>query len=249
VKSQQRPPERRPALRIAQYLALGLGITLLAVYGIIRLHGVVGQRADMRAFEEARDAVRRSESPVAAVAGGDPRTLPGDPEPDTSLWSEGRIEAFHESLAHDSGIPMAVLHIPAIELSVSVLPGTDELTLNRAVGHIPGTAAPGEPGNIGIAGHRDGFFRGLKDVQAGDELRLETVSGTVSYEIRDMTVVEPERVDVLDPTAEPTLTLVTCYPFYFVGSAPQRFIVTAVAAGDATGSDAVGGEGHGVGQS
>ena len=153
---------------------------------------------------------------------------PAEPrEVDQSLWAPGRVAEYEESLEHDLEPPMAILRIPRIGLHVAVLPGTDELTLNRASGHIEGTSLPGEAGNIGIAGHRDGFFRGLKDLQVGDRLDLETLAGTTRFVIDDLRIVEPEEVHVLDPTPSPTLTLVTCYPFYFVGSAPQRYIVRA----------------------
>jgi sortase A len=111
---------------------------------------------------------------------------------------------------------------------VAVLGGTDDWTLNRAVGHIEGTAGPGAAGNSGIAGHRDGFFRGLKDVAVGDAIELETLGAVHHYRVTRTWIVEPDDVSVLDPTASPAVTLVTCYPFYFVGSAPQRFIVRAV---------------------
>ena len=113
-----------------------------------------------------------------------------------------------------------------------MLPGTDDRTLDRAVGHIEDTAPPGTDGNSGIAGHRDGFFRGLKDIAAGDAIELDTLQGKEVYRVERTWVVEPEDVSVLDPTPTPALTLVTCYPFYFVGSAPQRFIVRAVRVGD-----------------
>ena len=86
---------------------------------------------------------------------------------------------------------------------------------------------PGQSGNVGIAGHRDGFFRGLKDVSAGDVLEVESLSGTDRYVIESITIVSPDRVDVLAPTAIPTVTLVTCFPFYYVGNAPKRYIVRA----------------------
>jgi sortase A len=120
-----------------------------------------------------------------------------------------------------------VLRIPRIALEVAVLEGTDEWTLNRAVGLIEDTAAPGVGGNTGIAGHRDGFFRGLKDIRTDDVLELETPSGIERYRVERTLIVEQDDVWVLDPTAEPAVTLVTCYPFYFVGPAPQRFIVRA----------------------
>ena len=114
-----------------------------------------------------------------------------------------------------------------------MLPGTDDRTLDRGVGHIEGTAPPGADGNLGIAGHRDGFFRGLKDIVVGDVIQLDTVHGTDTYRIERTWVVTPEEVSVLDPTPTQAITLVTCFPFYFVGSAPERFIVRAVRVGDA----------------
>ena len=113
-----------------------------------------------------------------------------------------------------------------------MLPGTDDRTLDRAVGHIEDTAQPGTDGNSGIAGHRDGFFRGLKDIVPGDAIELDTLQGKDVYRVERTWVVDPEDVSVLDPTPARALTLVTCYPFYFVGSAPQRFIVRAVRVGD-----------------
>jgi sortase A len=148
--------------------------------------------------------------------------------PDHSLWSPERVRAWHDTLKGETPAPLAVLRIPRIRVEVAVLEGTDDWTLNRAVGHIEDTATPGTQGNSGIAGHRDGFFRGLKDVRAGDVIEIETLSSVASYRVERMWIVEPEDVSVLDLTATPSVTLVTCYPFYFVGSAPQRFIVRAV---------------------
>jgi len=123
--------------------------------------------------------------------------------------------------------PLAVLRIPKLHLAVPVLDGTDALTLNHAVGRITGTAWPGEPGNIGIAGHRDSFFRGLKDVKVGDAIELEMAGKTDTYIVDQIQIVTPHAVNVLLPRSAPSVTLVTCYPFYFVGSAPRRFIVHA----------------------
>ena len=116
--------------------------------------------------------------------------------------------------------PLAVLRIPKIRLEVPVLPGTDDRILDRGVGHIEDTAPPGTDGNSGIAGHRDGFFRGLKDIVPGDAIELDTLDGKEAYRVERTWVVDPEDVSVLDPTPTRVLTLVTCYPFYFVGSAP-----------------------------
>ena len=123
--------------------------------------------------------------------------------------------------------PLAILRIPKINLEVPVFNDTDDLTLNRGVGRIIGTAQLGQPGNLGIAGHRDGFFRGLKDVGPNDVIEVIRPGQTDFYAITQMQIVDPENVSVLAPTPAQTLTLVTCYPFYYVGNAPQRYIVTA----------------------
>jgi sortase A len=146
---------------------------------------------------------------------------------DTSLWAEGRIEEYEASLEHEFDTPLAILRIPRIDLEVAVLAGTTELVLNRGVGHITGTPLPGADGNVGIAGHRDGYFRGLKDIAEGDVIEMETLDGKSSYTITDLFIVEPPDVWVLEATEVPSITLVTCYPFYYTGSAPKRFIVRA----------------------
>ncbi len=119
------------------------------------------------------------------------------------------------------------LDIPRIGLSVAVLQGTNSRTLSLGAGHIEGTALPGAIGNIAIAGHRDTFFRALKDVRGQDEIQLQTSTGLFRYHVDWVKVVEPENVSVLAASTEAEITLVTCYPFYFVGAAPNRFIVRA----------------------
>jgi sortase A len=195
---------------------LGAGVVLLAVWAVARLEGEAGRRAGLARFEAHR----------AAVA---PRSLKTPDRVDRRLWSEQRVRAYEAIRGQPLAPPLAVLRVPGAGIEVPVLPGTDEATLNRAVGWIDGTARPGEPGNVGIAGHRDGFFRGLKDLAVGDRITLETVQRTEEYVIEDITIVTPDEVAVLEPTRDPTLTLVTCYPFYFVGDAPKRFIVRALA--------------------
>lgn len=175
-----------------------------------------------------------SELAAASEPTAAPPCLLVEPEiADFELWSPKRVQAYQESLREQNRGPLAVLRIPSIGLEVAVLEGTDDLTLNRGVGRIAGTARPGEPGNLGIAGHRDGFFRGLKDLPRGGTLELETLGGArLVYTVQDIWIVRPEDVHVLDPTPEPSLTLVTCFPFYHVGSAPERFIVRAVLEAD-----------------
>lgn len=196
-----------------------LGGLLVLIYLGARVDARVQRRAGLAEFAAARAALSQETATVSTA--GPPRTL------DTSLWAEGRVRAYEESLEMDLGRTLAILRIPKIRLEVPVLEGTDEVTLNRGLGRIPGTARPGGDGNLGLAGHRDGFFRGLKDVDVGDELELETLVGVQSYRIDEIVIVQPEDVQVLEPTPMPSVTLVTCYPFYFVGKAPQRYIVRA----------------------
>jgi sortase A len=120
-----------------------------------------------------------------------------------------------------------------------VLEGTDDLTLNRGVGHIAGTALFGQNGNVGLAGHRDGFFRGLKDIKVGDRIDLEEPGRTETYIVDSLRIVNPKDLSVLRSSGKRVLTLVTCYPFYYFGNAPQRFIVHAVPA-DSNASGGVG---------
>jgi sortase A len=194
-----------------------LGILLIGFYVGARIHGVMLSRAEVQRFKSQL-------LPQSAQLTG---TGFEGTKPDVSLWSEKRIHDYQESLASHFSPAVAILRIPKIHLEVPVLVGTDDVTLNRAVGLIAGTAQPGETGNIGIAGHRDGFFRGLKDVGPGDTLELATQREISTYVIDQISIVAPSDVSVLAPRAHPSVSLVTCYPFYFVGSAPQRYIVQA----------------------
>ena len=119
------------------------------------------------------------------------------------------------------------LEIPRLLLSVVVVEGVDKTALQRAVGHIPGTSLPGQAGNVGLAGHRDTFFRPLKDLKINDEILFSTLKGNFKYEVQSLRVVDPNNVGVLASSGENVLTMVTCYPFYFVGPAPKRWIVRA----------------------
>ncbi|HWB87205.1 MAG TPA: class D sortase [Bryobacteraceae bacterium] len=125
------------------------------------------------------------------------------------------------------GSPVSRIEIPRLGLSVVVVEGVRPRDLKLAAGHIPGTALPGEAGNIGIAGHRDTFFRKLGTIREHDRILMTTLRGTKLYSVESTEIVDPTEVQVLDHSAEPILTLVTCYPFYFVGPAPKRFIVRA----------------------
>jgi sortase A len=148
--------------------------------------------------------------------------------PDKSLWSAGRVSSFAASLGKDSSEILGVLEIPRLELEVPLYDGASDLNMDRGIARIEGTAMPDEAGNMGIAGHRDGYFRVLKDIKFGDEMILNSGAGEKRYRVQELMIVEPSAVDVLDHTEDTSITLVTCYPFYFVGHAPQRFIVRAV---------------------
>jgi sortase A len=146
---------------------------------------------------------------------------------DRMLRDRQRAEsASTPAVPADDGL-IGRIEIPRLLLSVIVVEGVDKGTLLRAVGHIPGTALPGQPGNVGLAGHRDTFFRSLKDVKLKDEVLISTLQGNIKYEVESLRVVEPENVGVLAASGENVLTLVTCYPFYYFGPAPQRWIVRA----------------------
>jgi sortase A len=126
-----------------------------------------------------------------------------------------------------AGSTLGRISIDRLGVSAIVRAGSDARTLSLAVGHVPGTALPGGAGNVGLAGHRDTFFRRLRDIQSGDAITMATPEGVFRYVVERTLIVEPEDVWVLDATTHPSLTLVTCYPFTYLGSAPQRFIVRA----------------------
>ena len=122
---------------------------------------------------------------------------------------------------------IGMLDVPRLSLTSAVIEGDDEATLKRAAGHLPDTPLPWENGNTAIAGHRDGLFRPLKDIAVGDEIRFRTPRDEFRYRVTETSIVKPDDLSVLEPGGAPSLTLITCYPFYYVGNAPQRFIVRA----------------------
>ena len=208
--------------RSAEVLAWSFGAVCFGVWFAGRIEGSVGSR---RALAQFRD------SHAAVTAGVPGPVLAGiTNHPDQRLWSPVRIRAWIEAQSQPEPRPLGILRIRRLGIEVPILEGTGEDVLNRAVGHIEDTSVPGERGNSGIAGHRDGFFRPLKDVRDGDVLELDTARGAARYTIERTWIVDPEDLSVLDPTPADSVTLVTCYPFYFIGSAPQRFIVRAVRA-------------------
>jgi sortase A len=204
------------------------GIVLIAVYFQIRAEGERQREEGVKAFNAAAGEIVL-ENPYS----GDSR-LTVVSNPNQELWTPKRIAEYEESLKVEAEPPLALLTIEKLDIQVPVYNGADDFNLNRGVGRIIGTAPIDAYGNLGIAGHRDGFFRGLKDVAVGDRIELQTAKGGVAYSVSSIQIVDPTDVSVLDPTNEQTITLVTCYPFYYVGHAPKRFIVKATAEHSAT---------------
>jgi sortase A len=196
----------RRILKWAQRGLLACAILLLGYCGFVLVDAWLFQR------RESRDLDRLLRDQRAASE--------GTPQPESSASPKGAPAAATDGL-------IGGIEIPRLLLSAVVVEGIDKATLQRAVGHIPGTALPGEPGNVGLAGHRDTFFRPLKDLRIKDEVQFSTLKGNFKYEVESLRVVEPEDVGVLAPSGENVLTMVTCYPFYYVGPAPQRWIVRA----------------------
>lgn len=193
------------------------GLLMLAVYLGARTYSAMSSRLTVESFKREPSAWLQQKNTLALTA----------VKPNFTLWSPKRIKHYEDSLRTYFAPPIGILRIPKIQVEVPVLDGTDELSLNRGVGRIAGTAIPGEEGNLGIAGHRDGFFRGLKDISLGDTIEMVTATRTNTYIIDNVVIVDPGDTSVLQARQRPSLTLVTCYPFYFVGTAPKRYIVQA----------------------
>jgi sortase A len=204
---------------ILQRLLISVGVILLALFAFAKITGDITTHAAILNFETSK----------ASVAGGDGADdgIGSNQGVDYSLWSALRIRLYKESLKRYSEPPLGLLKIPKLHIVAPVLEGTGSLALNIGVGRIQGTAHPGERGNVGLAGHRDGFFRGLKDITKGDTIELVTKARTDVYVVDAVNIVSPADVKVLGAGATPSVTLVTCYPFYFAGSAPKRYIVHA----------------------
>ena len=202
--------ERRAVLRCTFVVLLASGLTLLGVAGVFYSSAFLYQRYLSRRFQAEQSPAR---VPDAASE---------------HQKKAGSSSSHREVQPISPGQTVARLEIPRLGISVMVLEGVDAATLQRGVGHIPGTSLPGPAGNVGLAGHRDTFFRPLKDIRTGDEIRLTTPESTYEYRVRASEVVEPRDTWVLANTEDPTLTLVTCYPFSYIGPAPKRFVVQAL---------------------
>ena len=179
------------------------GTTLVLMYGIARAEGEWSRQRDVVRIEQTR-------------------------APDFSTWSSTRVRAYRASTDAATEALLGVVAIPAVGLEVPLYADTSELHLNRGAGLIEGTAGPRGTGNLAVAGHRDGFFRVLRDVHVGQIIEVRTRAALYRYRISAVSVVPATDARLLATTPQPVVTLVTCYPFYFVGNAPQRFVVRGV---------------------
>jgi sortase A len=200
------------------------GVALLAAFFLIRGWNEQQRQEGIEAFLDAGV----SEIQLQSGPGGE-TVVAHLRAPDQELWSEKRVTDYEESLQAASDLPQALLTIEKLKIQVPVYNGADEVNLNRGVARIKGTAKIDALGNLGVAGHRDGFFRGLKDIEVGDRIELRTTREKITYNVSSIDIVDPTDVEVLAPTLNKTITLVTCYPFYYVGHAPKRYIVKAEA--------------------
>lgn len=212
---------KRKWLILTERLSGILGLTLLGIYLAAQLYAVLLSRAAIYALSNEYFSV------VKNLPGGRPVDAANE-DTNFELWAKARISAYRALSNLNLDKPIGVLQIPRLGLTAPVFEGTASSALDRGLGRIAGTATLGGSGNVGIAGHRDGFFRALKDIRPGDVIEIRTPDIEDVYTVGSTTVVNRRAVSVLRPTLLPGLTLVTCYPFYFIGGAPQRFIVRAV---------------------
>jgi sortase A len=209
---------RRRLMWIERLLVL-VGVVCLSYYGYASVSAAVFQREQRQQFEEMRAAAAESEaSPTNAVAMEKDPTRPSREQADESI-------APPPTRAGDL---VGMLEVPRLGIATPVVWGDDEKLLDVAVGLLPDTPLPWEPGNSAVAAHRDGLFRPLRRVRVGDRVIVRTARGDLEYEVRRTRIVEPTDLSVLEPLDADALTLITCYPFNFVGSAPQRFVVHAI---------------------
>jgi sortase A len=185
-------------------ILVSIGIACLTWWAADGAATAAFQREQKIAFDRALDRAKAPDKPVAAAPASVPSAIIVPPH-----GTIGRLE------------------IPRVHLSAMILQGDDDATLARAIGHLPDTVMPWESGNSALAAHRDSFFRPLRNLREGDEIQVTTTDGPLSYRVKEIRITTPDDLEVLAPSSKPVLTLVTCYPFYYVGNAPKRYIVRA----------------------
>lgn len=230
-----------PASRWIERSLFLIGIVCLGIWVYAFVDARLTQRREEQRLEEAlrqrssQSAGKIVPRPEKARQGSTPAAetdalgsfQQADGADETEANETEKDEAFASAADLEEGALIGRIEIPRVGVSAIVLHGIDNKTLRRGVGHIPGTPLPQHDGNFGLAGHRDSFFRALKDIRLEDTIELTTLDGTFEYKVEWTKIVEPDDTYVLADEGIPSLTLVTCYPFYYVGSAPKRFIVRA----------------------
>jgi len=212
--------------RMFSYLLIGCGASLLFLGARDYLESRYGQREAARQFEEPAPSLPSNTAEAPSIPAEQPVPDGAISRPQPSKDEPGRREH-----AIQTGDTLAKLIIPRLDAELYVVEGDGPSELRRGPGHLIGTAMPGENGNCVIAGHRDTHFRVLKNIQKGDDIVLQTKTGKYLYRVREMKIVTPDNTSSLQPTSDSELNLITCYPFYYVGSAPRRFVVEARLAG------------------
>jgi len=202
-------PRMRVRIRLgplwfARTVLLLIATACLSYYSWSVLDSKIRQAHESRDFDQAREASHAAVPPSSSRRSAPPAAQ--RPQPMSTI---GRIS------------------VPRLNLRAMIEEGDDDATLRQAVGHIPGTALPGSAGNVAVAAHRDTFFRGLGDLKRNDEIVVDTLNGSFRYRVDQISVVDPSNTSVLAPTVGKTLTLITCFPFHYIGPAPRRFIVQA----------------------
>jgi sortase A len=221
-------PRRRTVLRWTERVFWVTGILFLASYAYVYLDRTAHQAYQEWQFERS---LKNESSPLVGfllhwlkIAKETPAPPESQDSTATLMTSKGRKGSKR---ALKDGEVIGRIEIHRLGVKAMVLESTTDETLRRAVGHIEGTPLPGEPGNVGLAGHRDTFFRGLRDIRKDDTIQLITLDGPYQYQVESIRIVQPYDTYVLNNTGVDSLTLVTCYPFNYVGTAPERFIVHA----------------------
>ena len=234
-------PTRRSRLRWLEYFLLFVGLIAVDYYVWINASAALSQAYESWAFsQELRGqpvSIRGFISDDLASLFGRTAEMPQE-QPQTA--EKQKSAPVTPSAPPEPLSVIGRIEIPRLHVNVMVREGVTNVALRRAVGHVPSSALPGQPGNVALAGHRDTFFRPLRDIRKDDRITVETRNGTYEYVVDSLKIVSPKDVWVLHATERRALTLVTCYPFYYVGSAPQRFIVHATQVGGPSGPQPVG---------
>lgn len=212
------PARHNSCLRWSPYPFFIIGLLALGYVGFVLLDARLYQAQQSRRFQQELLGL-----PPSMVSSEHLHQSPLPTAPAETKYA--RAESLDMTGLGRS--PLGRIEISTIGLTAMILEGTGAKTLRRAVGHIPGTPLPGQQGNVALTGHRDTFFRPLRNIRKDDEITLTTLNGTYRYRVDSTKVVEPEDTEVLHDSDDAILTLVTCYPFYFVGPAPKRFVVRA----------------------